>query len=84
MKLSNYRIKKVTKPNGNVWYFPQRKILGIFWRSLSSGYGYSDFHWANNKIINDYESHLEDFVEYLTPDSSETVPSTPNPPPNVV
>jgi hypothetical protein len=82
MKLSNYRIKKVTKPNGKVWYFPQRKILGFLWRNISSGY--SDFHWANDKIIEDYESYLGDFVEYLSPDTSETVPSTPNPPPTVL
>lgn len=82
MKLSDYRIKKVTKVDGNVWYFPQRKILGIFWSNLSSGY--SVFHWANDKIINDYEFYLEDVVEYLPPDSSKTVPPTPNPPPNVV
>lgn len=80
--LMNYRIKKVTKGDGKTWYYPQKKILW-FWWDIGSGYygGYSCYELANGRIIEDYESHLKDKVEYLPPDSSKSVPK---PPPNLI
>lgn len=85
--MSNYRIKKVTKPNGISWYYPQKKFLW-FWIKLDffvdGGYGYGSERWAQTRIFEDYNKTLKDKVEYLTPDSSNTFPKPPNPPPKVV
>lgn len=77
--MENYRIKKVTEPNKSVWYYPQKKILGFLWWNIGDTlYGaYSCFELANNRIIEDYESHLEDFVEYLSPTGYKTESNPP-------
>jgi hypothetical protein len=82
---TKYRIKKVTKPNGKVWYYPQKKFLW-FWVDLesSSGGGFDTEYWAQEVVFVDYNKTLKDKVEYLAPDISKTPPSTPKPPPKVV
>jgi hypothetical protein len=81
--LMNYRIKKITKPDGKVRYCPQKKFLW-FWMNFDDGGGYGSESWAQQVIFEDYNKTLKDKVEYLAPDSSKTVPKPPNPPPNVV
>lgn len=84
MELSNYRIKKVTKIDGDVSYYPQKKFLWLFWLPLHEfGCVYTDFEYANNAIIQDYIKTREIEVEYMPPqrvDTPKTVLSTPNPP----
>lgn len=68
MKLSNYRIKKVTKIDGDVSYYPQKKFLWMLWLPLHEfGCVYTDFEYANNAIIQDYIKTREIEVEYLEP-----------------
>ena len=78
--LMNYRIKKVTKPDGKVWYYPQKKFLW-FWMSLDDDGGYGSERWAQQVIFEYYNKTLKDKVEYLAPDISKTVTAEPNPPP---
>ena len=82
--LMNYRIKKVTKPNGKVWYYPQKKFLW-FWMNLD-GYcgGCGSESWVQKIIFEDYNKTLKDKVEYLAPDKSKSVPKPPLNPPKVV
>lgn len=76
--LRNYRIKKVTKGNGKVWYYPQKKVLWFWWNIGSDYYGgYSFYELANNRIIEDYESHLKYNVEFLEPTNSKYNPQPP-------
>lgn len=77
--LMNYRIKKITKGNGKVSYYPQKKFLW-FWMTLDDGGGYGCEAWAQGRVFEDYNKTLKDKVEYLAPDSSKTVPK---PPPNL-
>jgi len=68
MKLSDYRIKKVTKVDGDVAYYPQKKFLWLFWMPLHEfGDNYSYFESANNAIIRDYIKTREIEVEYMPP-----------------
>jgi hypothetical protein len=79
--MRNYRIKKVIKPDGKVWYYPQKKFLW-FWINLGkNGYGFSCENWAQECVFADYNETLEDKVEYLAPDISKTITAEPNPPP---
>jgi hypothetical protein len=82
--MNNYRIKKVTKGDGKVWYFPQKKVLWFFWVEISNIGSFSNKHWANDIIIEDFQKSQKDKVEYLRPDALRTVPSDPNPPPKVL
>ena len=75
--LMNYRIKKVTKPDGKVWYYPQKKFLW-FWMSLVDSGGYGSERWAQQVIFEYYNKTLKDKVEYLVPDISKTVTAEPN------
>ena len=74
--LMNYRIKKITKGNGKVWYYPQKKILWFWW--TIDGYGCES--WAQATVFEDYNKTLKDKIEYLAPDSSKSVLK---PPPNL-
>ena len=78
--LMNYRIKKVTKPNGEIWYYPQTKFLW-FWMNLDDFGGYSCETWAHTKVFEDYNNSQKDKVEYLAPDISKTVTAEHNLPP---
>ena len=46
--MSNYRIKKVTKPDGKEWYYPQKKFLW-FWMTLDDGGGYGCENWGHTQ-----------------------------------
>lgn len=82
--MNNYRIKKVTKGDGKVWYYPQKKVLWFFWVEISRMGSFSTKNWANDIIIEDFQKSQKDKVEYLQPDASRTVPPNPNPPPKVL
>ena len=83
--LMNYRIKKVTKPDGEVWYYPQKKFLW-FWIDICESVG--DWYYtewaAQTLIFADYHKTQKGKVEYLPADSSKTVRPEHNPPPNPV
>jgi len=82
--MRNYRIKKITKGDGNVRYYPQKKFLW-FWVNLIGSVGYYDIEqWAQETIFTDYINSQKDKVEYLAPDIFKTPKSNPNPPPRVV
>lgn len=81
--MENYRIKKVTKPDGKSWYYPQKKFLW-FWMNLDDNDGYGSESWAQSRVFEDFNKTLKDKVEYLDPDSSKTVPKPPLKPPSVV
>jgi hypothetical protein len=81
--LMNYLIKKVTKPDGKVSYYPQKKFLW-FWNDMGDVGGYGIESWAQQVIFEDYQKSQKDKVEYLPADSSKTAPSEPNPPPELV
>ena len=81
--LMNYRIKKVTKPDGEVWYYPQKKFLW-FWISINNFGGYGIESWAQAAIFADYQETPKDKVEYLPADRSKTVRPEHNPPPELV
>lgn len=81
--LKNYRVKKVTQSNGEVWYYPQKKFLW-FWIFVDNFGGYEIESWAQAAIFSDYHKTQKDKVEFLPADSSKTVRSKPNPPPNLV
>ena len=78
--LMNYRIKKITKGNGKVSYYPQKKIFGFLWWDICGVDGWSSERWAHERVFEEYHKTLKDKVEYLAPDSSKTVPK---PPPNL-
>lgn len=79
--LMNYRIKKVTKPDGKSWYYPQKKFLW-FWVNLDEdGGGYGSESWAQSRVFEHYNKTLKDKVEYLAPDISKTITPKHNPPP---
>jgi hypothetical protein len=80
-QMNNYRIKKITKGDGKVWYSPQKKVLWFFWVDISNIGSLSIKHWANEIITEDFQKSQKDKVEYLQPDTSRTVPPEPNPPP---
>ena len=80
MKL--YRIKKVTKGDGTVWYYPQKKVLWFWWNMVDYG-PYGSECWANAVIRDDFKDSQKDKVEYIEP-TSQTVPPEPNPPPKVL
>lgn len=79
--MENYRIKKVTKPDGKVRYHPQKKIFGFLWWNLVDFEGYSSENWAQERVFDDYNKTLKDKVEYLAADISKTVIAEHNPPP---
>jgi hypothetical protein len=81
--MNNYRIKKITKGDGSVWYSPQKKVLWFFWVDISKCGSFSSKYWANDSIIEDFQKSQKDKVEYLQPDASLAVPPEPNPPPRV-
>lgn len=78
-----YRIKKVTKPDGKVWYYPQKKFLW-FWNDMDNDGGYEIESWAQQVIFEDYQKSQKDKVEFLPADSSKTVPPELNPPPELI
>lgn len=82
--LINYRIKKVIKPDGGVYYYPQKKILGFWWWNLVDVDGFRSYERANNRIIEDFHETLKDTIEYLPPTNSKTVPKPPLDPPRVL
>lgn len=98
--MNNYRLKKVTKGDGTVWYYPQKKVLWIWWNIVvSPREPYGSESWANAVIRNDFKDSQKDKVEYIEPDlnfpepkpplklkktTSQTVPPEPNPPPEVL
>ena len=69
--INNYRIKKVTKPDGKVLYYPQKKILWFWWTNIDI-YPYGIEDWAQGRILSDYYKTLKDDVEYLYFDISKT------------
>jgi hypothetical protein len=81
-QMNNYRIKKITKGDGTVWYQPQKKVLW-FWKDLGLTGIFSVKEWANAAILEDFQKSQKDKVEYLEYDTSQTVPPEPNPPPKV-
>lgn len=81
MDLKNYRIKKITKGNGEVWYEPQIRYSWFFWTSFADCYG--NERWAQEVILEDYQKNQQK-VEYLPVDTSKIAHQTPNPPPRVV
>ena len=96
-ELERYRIKKVTKGDGTIWYCPQKKVLWV-WLNIVDG-PYRDDGWANAVIRDDFNDSQKDKVDYLEPNlnfpepkpplklkksNSQTVPPEPNPPPKVL
>ena len=81
--MENYRVKRVTKGNGKIEYYGQKKVLGFWWMNLHR-YGYEKKEWANDAIIEDIQVWTDDIIEYLEPDLSKNTKSEPNPPPNLV
>ena len=86
MKLSNYRIKKV-EDGYSIRYYPQRRFLGIWWNIFGmdpyDNGGFKSFSKAQKALC---EHLVPTKVEYFSvncEDTSETAPSTPNPPPSV-
>ena len=80
LMIKNYRIKKITKGNGKVSYYPQKKIFGFLWWDICGVDGWSSERWAQERVFEDYNNTLKDKVEYLAPDESKTH----NPPPKEV
>ena len=80
--MRNYRIKKITKGDGNVRYYPEKKILWFWWNIGGVNYGCES--WAQSRVLQDYYNSQKDKVEYLAPDIFKTPKSNPNPPPRVV
>ena len=81
---NNYRIKKITTLSGFERYYPQVKILWLFWVNMFGGGGwYDSYQEANRRLIREI---TPDKVEYLEPDPTtlKTVSETPNKPPGVV
>lgn len=74
--MNNYRIKKVTRGNGCVYYYPQKRFLG-FWFNLKID-PLMSMSWANEIIIDDYNKALKDNVEFIEPTFEKEIP---NPPP---
>jgi hypothetical protein len=63
--MKNYRIKKVTKPGNLPWYYPQKKIFGLFWFNFNTdgGYeGYLSYERANESLCS---AITKPKVEYL-------------------
>ena len=83
-ELERYRIKKVTKGDGTVWYCPQKKVLWVWWNMVECPNPYGNKCWANAVIRSDFKDSQKDKVEYIKPDTSQTVPPEPNPPPKVL
>ena len=81
-QMNNYRIKKITKGDGTVWYQPQKKVLW-FWKDLGLTGCFSGKDWANAEILEDFQKSQKDKIEYLKYDTLRTVPPEPNPPPKV-
>lgn len=75
--MENYRIKKVTKPDGKSWYFPQKKIFGFLWWNLVDVDGYGCENWEQARVFEDYNKTQKDKVDYLAPDESKSVPKLP-------
>lgn len=76
--LQNYRIKKVTKRNGEIWYYPQKKFLWFWVNMVNSIESYGTKGWANAVIRTDFQDKQKDKVEYLEPNLNSPEP---NPPP---
>ena len=81
--MDNYRVKKITKGDGTVWYQPQKKFLW-FWKDLGQYGALSGKYSANDIILEDFQKSQKDKVEYLEYDTSQTGPPEPNPPPKVL
>jgi hypothetical protein len=63
--MKNYRIKKVIKGDDSIWYYPEKKFLW-FWIDISGSCGgYMDERNANRRIVDDFQRHQKDKVEYL-------------------
>ena len=75
--MENYRIKKVTKGDGKVLYYPQKKIFGFLWWGICGFEGLSSESWAQAIVFEDCNKTLKDKVEYLLPDESKSVPKPP-------
>lgn len=97
--MERYRIKKVTKGDGTVWYYPQKKVLWFWWNMVEYPNPYGSESWANAVIRDDFKYSQKDKVDYLEPNlnfpeskpplklkksNSQTVPPEPNPPPKVL
>jgi hypothetical protein len=66
--LENYRIKKVTKGDGTVWYCPQKKVLWFWWNMVDAyPKPYGSECWANAVIREDFKDSQKDKVEYIEP-----------------
>ena len=62
-EMKNYRIKKVTEASGvSSWYYPQRKILGLFWVGVFSSNRFHSYEMANEALCSNITKHK---VEYL-------------------
>ena len=74
---NNYRIKKITTPSGYEKYYPQVKILWLFWVNMFGDFGwYDSYQEANWRLIIEITPNK---VEYLEPDPTnfKTVSKTP-------
>jgi hypothetical protein len=98
-EMERYRIKKVTKGDGTIWYCPQKKVLWVWWNMVEYQNPYGSVYWANAVIRDDFNDSQKDKVDYLEPNlnfpepkpplklkksNSQTVPADPNPPPKVL
>lgn len=72
--LKNYRIKKVTKINGEIWYYPQKKVLWFWMNMVNINEPYGCENWANAVIRSDFK---KDKVEYLKPNLNSPEPKPP-------
>lgn len=71
--MTNYRIKKVTDEDGTR-YYPQYKLLGLFWKNM---FGWEDYWDGSYKTFEEAQRNLcnylkEPVVEYLSVDCGET------------
>ena len=80
---NNYRIKKIITPSGYERYYPQFRVLWLFWVNMFGDDGWYDYQEANRRLFREI---APDKVEYLEPDPTtlKTVSDTPNKPPRVV
>lgn len=78
-QMKRYRLKKVTKGDGTVWYYPQKKVLWFWWNIVVSPLHepYGSESWANEMIREDFEDSQKDKVEYIEPNLNSPEPKPP-------
>jgi hypothetical protein len=68
-KMKNYRIKRVTERGKFDWYFPQKRIFGLFWVDMTTDGGYKGFLSYENANKALCSAIAKPKVEYLDVDS---------------